>query len=261
MSIWSHCNNLESKLSYESCPYCNDELITLKENPDEVIEYFPDQGIYSWTVNICNNCGWWHCLEPCYYSGFCAVSSQHSTAEAQLKNIDIGDFSNEVSEIKEYIRLNWEKRNEINPRMMEHLVGDIFENSGYRIELTSYQKDGGIDLYLMSDGGKICGVQVKRTVRSIGVEQIRAFTGALVLRGVTSGVFVTTSKYTKPSIDEASLSGAKGYPIELLDADKLYDFLELQREIPPPTFDDWKELNHNVILHQLEETLDFVCTD
>ena len=62
----------------------------------------------------------------------------------------------------------------------------------------SYSRDGGIDVVILDgDGGETAGIQVKPYAGKIEAEQIRAFTGSLYLNEMTSGVFVTTSSFTK----------------------------------------------------------------
>lgn len=61
---------------------------------------------------------------------------------------------------------------------------------------TAYSNDGGIDVVLEHEGKKH-GVQVKRYKNKISVGEIRAFAGALLLNGLPSGIFVTTSDYQR----------------------------------------------------------------
>jgi hypothetical protein len=71
------------------------------------------------------------------------------------------------------------------------------------------------------------GVQVKRyhRERRIEAEQIRSFTGALVLNGYTRGVFVTTSDFRRGARRTADKSAAIGYPIELMNAEQFLEAL------------------------------------
>ena len=242
MAIWVHSDTvtLEPKLG-GVCPFCSGPLCLLVEEPHEEIEYFPSDGVYSWRVSSCSSCGWWHCVEPHFRSHHSVVYSHARSASACLKHIDPTDQETPISEIRAFAERNWERRFEIHPRLMEELVADVYRNLGYTVELRAFQKDGGVDIYLLGDGTSRTGVQVKRTKNPISVEQIRSFTGALLLRGVASGVYVTTSRFTSPSEDEALVSGEKGIPIELWDSGRLLDYLDIQRSPPPSSFPEWKD--------------------
>jgi hypothetical protein len=71
------------------------------------------------------------------------------------------------------------------------------------------------------------GVQVKRyrRERKIEAEQIRSFAGALVLGGHTKGVFVTTSSFRKGARKTAERFAERGYPVELMDAQRFFEAL------------------------------------
>jgi restriction system protein len=122
---------------------------------------------------------------------------------------------------------------------MEETVGKIFRDLGWDVDVTCYSKDGGIDAIIRKDGS-VCGVQIKRYKNNIGVRQIREFSGALVAKKITSGVFVTTSEYTKSALDFPE-EAAPEQRIELYDAAKLFDTLRISR---------------TAITHSLEEVFD-----
>lgn len=87
-------------------------------------------------------------------------------------------------------------RFDIHPRKLEQVVESIFTNMGYKVELTVYAKDHGVDLFLIRDpNGDPVAVQVKRfgPNNKIGVSAIREFLGAMLLNRAPSGIFVTTS--------------------------------------------------------------------
>ncbi|HEY0349554.1 MAG TPA: restriction endonuclease, partial [Pyrinomonadaceae bacterium] len=99
-----------------------------------------------------------------------------------------------VDEIRAYLSARFGERFGVNPRRFEEVVASVYKDLGYQTLLTSYRGDNGIDVFLEKDGD-IIGVQVKRTALAIEAEQIRALTGSLVLRGITRGCFVTTSRF------------------------------------------------------------------
>ena len=83
----------------------------------------------------------------------------------------------------------------IQPRLFEETVASVFRTLGYRAVVTSYSGDDGIDVILENDSGTFLGVQVKRYQDRIKVSQIRELLGALVINGMTRGIFITTSDF------------------------------------------------------------------
>jgi restriction system protein len=92
--------------------------------------------------------------------------------------------------------------------------------------VTAYSGDDGVDMILDAPAGKI-GVQVKRYSGAIAVSQIRELTGALVVNGLTKGMFVTTSGFQSGAARTAEMSARHGDPIELYDADRFFDALQI----------------------------------
>ena len=113
----------------------------------------------------------------------------------------------------------------MHPRLFELTVASVFGDHGYNAVATAYLNDGGIDIVLEDRSGQRIGVQVKRQNKSIEVEQIRAFLGALTLGGYASGVFVTSSKFRSGAISSAKRSSEFAIPIDLVDADRFFDML------------------------------------
>ena len=121
-----------------------------------------------------------------------------------------------------------ERRKSISPRLLEKTVGSVFKRLGYHVYVTAYQKDGGIDV-ILSRGDKRIGVQVKATGNRVSVEQIRSLVGALVRHGMTSGIFVTTSDFTRDARKLAEEYGSDGYCIQLFDAERFLEALRVTR--------------------------------
>ena len=115
--------------------------------------------------------------------------------------------------------------------------------------VTAYSGDGGIDVVLEHDGEPI-GVQVKRYRQSVRVEYIRAFAGALVLREIPQGVFVTTSKFQKGCASAVRGYSHRGIEIELVDGQRLFEALGIRRR---PQYKEWSEIF-------ADPTTDLVCT-
>jgi restriction endonuclease Mrr len=74
-------------------------------------------------------------------------------------------------------------------------------------------------------------VQVKRYRNTIQVEQLRSFVGALVLEGITAGIFVTTSDFTSgaPHIERRSVE--IGALVELMDGRAFLQALQLVQKV------------------------------
>lgn len=158
---------------------------------------------------------------------------------AQLRTLSLSDISTPVEHIRQYLLAKYDARFEVHPKTFEDVVAAVFRDSGYKAEVTAYQGDGGIDVILRSPTDETVGVQVKRYKHTIEVEQIRAFAGALLLNDLPGGIFVTTSAYQYGAHDAARRFGARGLPIELIDADRFYDALRLSRRPMYTDFDDW----------------------
>lgn len=114
----------------------------------------------------------------------------------------------------------------------EWFVGELFRREGWRVEETGQHgaPDGNVDLRLSKPGEKRL-VQCKRW-RSwqVGVDDVRAFAGALLREGVAGreGVFVTLSDYTPQAREEAKQTG-----LALLDSRDLYERVERVRRAEP----------------------------
>ena len=162
---------------------------------------------------------------------------------AQLKNLDLRNVSTPLEEVKQYLVAKYQDRFDLNPRLYEEVVGSVFKSLGYSVVVTGYQNDGGIDMVLSSSGEDSIEVQVKRYRGKIEVEQIRAFAGALILSGHTSGIYVTTSTYRSGALEAATQFGAKGIPIKLIDAPRFYDALKLSQREP---YEDYEEFYYEI---------------
>lgn len=116
------------------------------------------------------------------------------------------------------------------PVFFEKLVVDLLLKMGYGEfredagRTTSPTNDGGIDGIINEDrlGLDKIAIQAKRYDKSnkIGAPLLQSFVGALMGKGVTKGVFITTSSFTKGAIDYAS-----NQSIILIDGDKLADLM------------------------------------
>jgi restriction system protein len=113
----------------------------------------------------------------------------------------------------------------------EEIVASVFTSHGYEMLVTSISMDGGM-VAILTKGAERIGIQIKDRENAIIVEQILVVTGALVRGGNTRGVYVKTSNSQAGEDFTARSFNAKGDPIELVDAKRLYDVLGLV-QIPP----------------------------
>lgn len=112
------------------------------------------------------------------------------------------------------------------PDFFEELVLDLLVEMGYGgsradAEAVGRSGDGGIDGIIKQDplGLDIVYVQAKRWKNNVPDKHIRDFTGALAIKGAKKGIFITTSGFTKPSLDFARDLTTK--KIILIDGAKL----------------------------------------
>lgn len=212
-----------------TCPYCNARLKVGKKssNPHKKDGY---ETLKKERVLYCPDCGWYQ------YSALEQLASvaYYYCAHGILMKFDLDDINVPILELQNYLIRNYEARFDIHPRKLEELVESVFMNMGYTVELTSYTKDHGIDLYIIRNGdGKQFAVQAKRfrQDRKIGISAIREFLGAMLLNKAPSGIYVTTSEFTKgcyTAVESQELNKHK-LQLELWDANRLFSVLELYR--------------------------------
>jgi restriction system protein len=150
-----------------------------------------------------------------------------------LRDLDPCDISVPLEEIRTYLLARYNSRFGLDPRRFEEIVASVMSDFGYRVRVTSYGSDNGIDIVAL-DGpdDAMIGVQVKRYANKIEAEQIRSFAGALMLGGLTKGIFVTTSDYRRGAVKTAERLSRRGTPVELWNADQFYDRLRLTQSAP-----------------------------
>ena len=145
-----------------------------------------------------------------------------------LREFDPADISVPIEDVRRYLQINQDRVYDLHPRVFEEVVGSVFKDHGWRVKVTAYTGDDGVDVVL-TGGDKTVGVQVKKNKkeRKVEAEQIRALAGALVLNGMTQGVFVTTSSYRKGAMLTAASYCHKGYHVHLLDCKRFFEALEI----------------------------------
>jgi restriction system protein len=154
------------------------------------------------------------------------VKDKHN--KEQAKTISSEDEFEEISE-----ELTWQDELmsvllEMHPSAFERLSQRLLRESGFtQVIVTGKSGDGGIDgKGIMRLGGLLSFhvlFQCKRYKESVGSSVIRDFRGALVGRA-DKGLLITTGRFTKDAISEATRDGAT--PIDLIDGDQLVELLK-----------------------------------
>jgi hypothetical protein len=165
-----------------------------------------------------------HQSEHTYTAGW---AESYSGTIGCLKELDLTDVSAPLTEVRQYLLARKDDLYDMHPRLFEDVVCSVFKDLGWKARVTAYSGDDWIDVVLDGPEDRTVGVQVKRyhRERRIEAEQIRSFTGALVLNGYTRGVFVTTSDFRRGARRTADKSAAIGYPIELMNAEQFLEAL------------------------------------
>jgi len=222
--------HLRAALTTAQCLFCGTPLTLMRhETHTEYVGHGPQSESVS--VRACECCGWWTKQVRARYVGYGDEEILLQGAMGVLRNLNPADDDAPIEEVRAYLLARYEARLEMSPRLFEQTVASVYCKAGRRAVVTGRSGDGGIDVVLEDATGKQTGVQVKRTKNSIKVEAIRSLAGALLLRGMPEGIFVTTSRFQSGCTEEARIAGLRGKRIQLVDAVRFYDALRIgQRE-------------------------------
>ena len=116
------------------------------------------------------------------------------------------------------------------PRFFERLVVELLVKMGYggsrkdAGEAVGQSGDGGIDGIINEDklGLDVIYIQAKRWEAAVGSKEVRDFVGSLVGQKATKGIFITTSRFTRETVDYVRTIGHK---VILIDGDRLAQFM------------------------------------
>jgi restriction system protein len=224
------------------CVYCGENIEAVSEFAEHIdVANDPDISRRR-RLRICRVCGWWTVTAE-GWQDYCKVSRQVlSGAASCLRNVDLLDDATPLDEIRSYLTAKWSARFDVSPKRFEEVVASVYRAFGYRSRVVGRSGDGGIDVVLDGPNDQTVAVQVKRYRNSIAVDQIREFTGALVLAGITRGVFVTTSGFQSGATRVTRMAAARGWAIELLDSDRFFDALKIAQRTSPPSVEDLQQI-------------------
>lgn len=238
MPIWKYSEYdilTESMIQQNRCMFCN---IRMKNIYKESV-YKKNK-----EINICPICGWWYIAEQelCTYRIHGNYTFNCFGVRGTLKRLDLIDVNQPIQDIENYLKVKYEDRYNVHPKIFEDVVGSVFRNIGYISNVTAYSQDGGIDVILYNCNGDKIGVQVKRYKNSIRVSQIREFLGALIENGMTRGIFVTTSRFQKGVSKSVEKFSKQKYKIELIDGDKFLDLLKISHIEQCETYEEFIDI-------------------
>lgn len=262
MSIWTYSavsRQPDIVWSRSVCVFCRTELKLLHSRTEDV-SGVKMTGSQHERVFACPVCGWWKAERMQEIDNFVHQFRDYTLhgAAASLCELDLSDVSSPVKEVRSYLSANYEKRGKLHPKLFEETVADVFRDHGYFAEVTAYSGDDGIDV-ILSRGNEKVGVQVKRYKDDIEVEQIRSLAGALMLNDLTRGIFVTTSGFQGGGEHTAERYTTRGYQIDLYNAEKFYEALQIAQRNMYGSFEEFPVAN---VLKQLQriqhDTQDYV---
>lgn len=233
MPIWEYVDSsrdtsIES-VSTSCCIFCNTNLDIISYDKGKIP--VSSMGHSYFVLGFCPGCGWWR-----VHSHFDDMWSSTKNiiidkgAAGSLNELNLTDISTPIKEVTSYLTAKYESRFTLSPRLFEETVGSVFRDLDYDVVVTAYSNDGGIDAVLIDEHGSKIGVQVKRWKNTINVEQIRAFAGALILGNYTKGIYVTTSDFQSGTKKAIKTFKMRGYPIELMNAERFYDALKITQK-------------------------------
>jgi hypothetical protein len=236
---------------YEACPCCDSVLTLAKGSLDPLPDSLPvaDSAFQDY-LQLCESCGWWFLRTQFKFrmpDGDMTeerYATEDASAFAVLKRFPLGGIDVPIDALKDYLTAHYVDRFDIYPRKLEELIAYIFRDFGYSVELTSYSKDGIINLSLLNKGdGTQKVVQVTRYKRPIQIADVDTFLGAMVQHHHYHGIYVTTSHFTKGAryVYTSNKLPELGYTVELMDAASLFDALKAtlpsQSSNPSPLYE------------------------
>jgi restriction system protein len=238
MTIWCYeetARNSPTSESLGTCIYCGTRFVNFQPTGDgyeqwkKSVPFSNHPACRGIDLFICSICGWW-AVSQVERGGHYDINIKVRRVSGALKKLDLTDISIPLEEAKQYLRARYSERYKIHPRKYEEVIASVFRETGYKVRLTSYSGDDGIDVIVLDgDQGDVVGVQAKRYQGKIEAVQIREFAGSLVLNGMTEGIFVTTSSFSKGA--KRAVEGYKDHhiSIDLWDADRFYSALSIRR--------------------------------
>lgn len=144
-----------------------------------------------------------------------------------IPQLILPDLSHADRHLVKYLAENPQFLRELNPRVFEELLQEIFASMGYETELGPRSGDGGVDLRLLLKGDfgpSVILVQAKRwKERPVTIECVSALYGVVQSQNATKGVLATTSRFL-PSAQR--FAQTVGHRLFLADHAKLVHWIK-----------------------------------
>jgi len=193
-------------------------------------EEFVNDGFAATRIFGCPCCGWWRAYEIIKHRmyrrlGYTTRDSLKCAAGSLLK-LDISDQSVPIQAIRDHLMIHRKALGNVHHDRFEKVVADVYKDLGYHSLATASSGDDGIDVILAKEGIHI-GIQVKRYKNKVQVKELRELAGALILDGMTKGIFVTTSDFTTGAPRTVSKFQQRGFEIELINGEEFLSQLEI----------------------------------
>lgn len=109
----------------------------------------------------------------------------------------------------EYFRKHPDELRRISPRNFEEIIALIFENNGFKVELTPQTCDKGIDIIAVRNdiltGDDVHLIECKRhkSENKVGIGIVQRMIGVVEVKKANMGHIVTTSFFSSHAINEA----------------------------------------------------------
>jgi hypothetical protein len=223
------------------CPNCNTKFQEYSRFNEERMLYDNSQltgtsikETWKLILLVCNSCGWWQVTRKGFRGKESAITHDIFTFHSILERVDPGSDRMAMINLRQKLQDNWKSHKDLSSAEMAELVRDILKEH-YSCDVIHTKShvntpDGGIDLLIAHDGTVIKeGVQVKRRLngKPESISYVRDFLGALMIKGLQKGTFVTTSERFTKDVVEAQAILYKNSKIELnlIDAGRLLELL------------------------------------
>jgi restriction endonuclease Mrr len=253
MSIWTYAQQTREReiLSYrgKECFFCRAIMVELLYDREEL----GNAGSSSIHIFGCPCCGWWHAskfVNSRWYRrlGY-TVRNTLKCAAGSLLELDISDQSAPIQEIRDHLMIHRKTLGNVHHDRFEKVVADVYKDLGYDSIATASSGDDGIDVILAKEGIRI-GIQVKRYKNKVQVKELRELAGALILDGMTKGIFITTSDFTTGAPRTVSKFQRRGFQIELINGEQFLSQLEIAQRA---MYKNREEFDEAEILEHLVE--------
>jgi len=184
---------------------------------------------------------------------------QQELAERERERLRKEELANEQEELerKKYLdkaKEEWDKYSSVNEfNKMDAMSGNdfefavkmIYQNMGYRAEVTPLTGDFGADVLVRIDEKQTSAIQVKRSRTNVGNKAVMEALAGMKHYNATHAIVLTNAKFTK-----AAMKQAKSADVELIDRDILYDMwcvaFPTENKLGEFSLDEYEKNKHKI---------------